>query len=105
LTHGLLTTSVGSFPKAAHVQQARNQFAQGKLPARELEELEKQATRDWIAFQEGIGMAIRKEVLKRRGALAHAAIRPPGGQLDAPTREALDRVLRWSERPIAALRS
>src|SRR5690242_20002880 len=29
-------------------------------------------------FQEGIGMAIRKEVLKRRGALAHAGIRPPG---------------------------
>src|SRR5262249_9437017 len=25
-------------------------------------------------FQEGIGMAIRKEVLRRRGALAHAAI-------------------------------
>src|SRR4051812_22045530 len=30
-------------------------------------------------FQEGIGMAIRKEVLKRRGAIANAAIRQPGG--------------------------
>src|SRR5438046_5969608 len=29
-------------------------------------------------FQEGIGMAIRKEVLRRRGAIDHAAIRPPG---------------------------
>jgi len=46
-------------------------------------------------FQEGIGMAIRKEVLRRRGALASASIRPPGGALDAPTREALDRVLAW----------
>ena len=46
-------------------------------------------------FQEGIGMAIRKEVLHRRGALATPAIRPPGGQLDTPTREALDRVLAW----------
>src|SRR5205807_3210530 len=48
-------------------------------------------------FQEGIGMAIRKEVLKRRGAIAHAGIRPPGGQLDRTTREALDRVMTWSE--------
>jgi 4-hydroxy-tetrahydrodipicolinate synthase len=50
-------------------------------------------------FQEGIGMAIRKEVLKRRGALACAAIRPPGGTLDQTTREALDRVMRWSGVP------
>ncbi|MEO6237012.1 MAG: dihydrodipicolinate synthase family protein [Vicinamibacterales bacterium] len=46
-------------------------------------------------FQEGIGMAIRKEVLRRRGALASAATRAPAGSLDAPTRLALDRVLAW----------
>jgi 4-hydroxy-tetrahydrodipicolinate synthase len=46
-------------------------------------------------FQEGIGMAIRKEVLRRRGALASAATRAPAGALDAPTRAALDRVLAW----------
>jgi 4-hydroxy-tetrahydrodipicolinate synthase len=46
-------------------------------------------------FQEGIGMAIRKEVLRRRGALASAATRAPAGGLDAPTRLALDRVLTW----------
>ena len=46
-------------------------------------------------FQEGIGMAIRKEVLRRRGALASAATRAPAGSLDAPTRDALDRVLSW----------
>jgi 4-hydroxy-tetrahydrodipicolinate synthase len=46
-------------------------------------------------FQEGIGMAIRKEVLKRRGAIAHAGIRAPGGALDQTTREALDRVMKW----------
>lgn len=49
-------------------------------------------------FQEGIGMAIRKEVLHRRGALASPATRPPAAQLDKPTREALDRVLGWVER-------
>jgi 4-hydroxy-tetrahydrodipicolinate synthase len=48
-------------------------------------------------FQEGIGMAIRKEVLKRRGAIADAAIRAPGGTLDQSTREALDRVMAWTE--------
>jgi 4-hydroxy-tetrahydrodipicolinate synthase len=47
-------------------------------------------------FQEGIGMAIRKEVLRRRGAITHAGIRAPGGTLDDTTREALNRVLGWS---------
>lgn len=48
-------------------------------------------------FQEGIGMAIRKEILHRRGALASPATRPPAAQLDKTTREALDRVLAWVE--------
>ena len=47
-------------------------------------------------FQEGIGMAIRKEVLRRRGAIAHAGIRPPGGVLDQTTKDALDRVMTWT---------
>jgi 4-hydroxy-tetrahydrodipicolinate synthase len=46
-------------------------------------------------FQEGIGMAIRKEVLHRRGALASPATRPPAARLDEATRQALDRVLDW----------
>jgi 4-hydroxy-tetrahydrodipicolinate synthase len=48
-------------------------------------------------FQEGIGMAIRKEVLHRRGALASPATRAPGASLDQTTREALDRVMEWVE--------
>jgi 4-hydroxy-tetrahydrodipicolinate synthase len=47
-------------------------------------------------FQEGIGMAIRKEVLRRRGALAENATRAPGPVLDDKTRAALDRVLAWT---------
>ena len=46
-------------------------------------------------FQEGIGMAIRKEVLHRRGALASAATRPPAAALDKTTLDALDRVMEW----------
>jgi 4-hydroxy-tetrahydrodipicolinate synthase len=49
-------------------------------------------------FQEGIGMAIRKEVLRRRGAIANAAIRPPGGTLDVSTLAALDRVMTWVDK-------
>jgi 4-hydroxy-tetrahydrodipicolinate synthase len=44
-------------------------------------------------FQEGIGMAIRKEVLRRRGALTNAATRAPAAGLDATTLAALDRVM------------
>jgi 4-hydroxy-tetrahydrodipicolinate synthase len=46
-------------------------------------------------FQEGIGMAIRKTVLQRRGALGSAATRAPAGALDPATKDALDRVLTW----------
>jgi 4-hydroxy-tetrahydrodipicolinate synthase len=54
-------------------------------------------------FQEGIGMAIRKEVLHRRGALASPATRPPAAALDHTTREALDRVMAWVSRRSPAL--
>lgn len=47
-------------------------------------------------FQEGIGMAIRKEVFRRRGAIADASTRAPGAMLDDGTRAALDRVLDWT---------
>ncbi len=47
-------------------------------------------------FQEGIGMAIRKEVYRRRGVLADASLRAPGAVLDEGTRAALDRVLAWT---------
>lgn len=46
-------------------------------------------------FQEGIGMAIRKEVLMRRGVLGTAATRAPAPQLDQTTRDALDLVWDW----------
>lgn len=49
-------------------------------------------------FQEGVGMAIRKEVLRRRGAIQDAATRPPGAALDPCTRVALDRMLAWTKK-------
>lgn len=53
-------------------------------------------------FQEGIGMAIRKEVFKRRGALADGSTRAPGPVLDDNTRAALDLVLEWTARTSGA---
>lgn len=49
-------------------------------------------------FQEGVGMAIRKEVLRRRGAIADASVRAPAAALDAGTRAALERILEWTQR-------
>lgn len=49
-------------------------------------------------FQEGVGMAIRKEVLRRRGVLQDAALRPPGSPLDPCTRTALERILAWTKK-------
>jgi 4-hydroxy-tetrahydrodipicolinate synthase len=49
-------------------------------------------------FQEGIGLAIRKEVLRRRGIFSDASLRAPGAVLDEGTRAALDRVLAWTAR-------
>ncbi|MFQ5877466.1 MAG: dihydrodipicolinate synthase family protein [Acidobacteriota bacterium] len=46
-------------------------------------------------FQEGIGVALRKEMLRRRGAIEHAGVRAPGARLDAPTYAALERILKW----------
>ncbi len=49
-------------------------------------------------FQEGIGLAIRKEIYRRRGALADNSTRAPGPALDETTKQALDRVLSWTAR-------
>jgi 4-hydroxy-tetrahydrodipicolinate synthase len=47
-------------------------------------------------FQEGIGMAVRKEVWRRRGALAGGSTGGPGAVRVVGTRGGLDRVLGWT---------
>lgn len=48
-----------------------------------------------IAFeaQPGVGVALRKEILRRRGAIADATVRAPARQLDPTTLAGLDRLL------------
>ena len=43
--------------------------------------------------QPGLGLAIRKEVLRRRGLIEHATVRHPGPHLDAGILADLDEVL------------
>jgi 4-hydroxy-tetrahydrodipicolinate synthase len=44
-------------------------------------------------LQPGLGLAIRKHVLARRGIIAHAALRAPGPKLSAETKAEIDYLL------------
>ncbi|HEV8539280.1 MAG TPA: dihydrodipicolinate synthase family protein [Bacteroidota bacterium] len=46
-------------------------------------------------FQESVGLAIRKEILRHRGAMTSSFVRSPGVQMDVLTRSALDSLLKW----------
>jgi len=52
--------------------------------------------------QIGIGLAIRKEILRRRGAIRSAAVRMPGPRLDKDDLEELDRLMQRLERRLVA---
>jgi 4-hydroxy-tetrahydrodipicolinate synthase len=53
--------------------------------------------------QPGLGLAVRKEVLRRRGAIATSALRAPGPKLDALDLAELTRLMTRLERRVAAL--
>ncbi len=53
--------------------------------------------------QPGAGLAVRKYVLARRGAIASAAIRKPGGPLNALAVAEVERLIRRQEARLAAL--
>lgn len=55
---GLLTTAVGSYPKPPYLLKARSQFAKKELTKEQLRELELKATKEWIDFQDEIGLDI-----------------------------------------------
>ncbi len=58
MSGGLLTTSVGSFPKPDYLTHARNEFPLGRISREELTELERRATAEVIRLQEDIGLDI-----------------------------------------------
>ncbi len=55
-------------------------------------------------FQEGIGMAIRKEMIRRRGVPISAVTRAPGAQMDDSTLKTLDSMLRWAQTNLKEIR-
>ena len=63
----LLTTSVGSLPKPDYLAKARTQARKGEISRKELTRLEQQATREWIKFQEDIGIDIIVDGEQYRG--------------------------------------
>ena len=55
---GLLTTTVGSFPKPDYLTRARAAFASGRMDGAELDKLTRQATVECIRMQESAGLDI-----------------------------------------------
>ena len=82
MTKGLLTTTVGSFPKPDYLQRARNQRAAGKISDEELQELERKATREVIALQEELGFDVLVDGEMARGDMvAYFAEHLPGMEI------------------------
>ena len=63
----LLTTSVGSFPKFEYLAHARSRARKGEVDANTLRRLEEQATREWIEFQDALGLDILVDGEQYRG--------------------------------------
>ncbi len=53
--------------------------------------------------QPGVGLAIRKEVLRRRGAIAASRVRAPGPRLSSADLAELDRLIARTEARVAAM--
>ncbi len=70
MSDGLLTTSVGSFPKTPALASLRNQFAAGKIGRDELTAEERKATEYMIRTQEEIGVDILVDGEMYRGDMA-----------------------------------
>ncbi len=67
----LPTTTVGSFPKPPYLLDARRKFRRGFLEdTNQLRKLEEQATREWIALQEEIGLDVLVDGEMYRGDMA-----------------------------------
>jgi len=53
--------------------------------------------------QPGIGLAVRKHILAKRGAIASAAVRKPGPKLSAQDLADIERLIARQEKRLAAL--
>jgi len=54
----LLTSTIGSFPKPPALHEARRRFRDGEIDAASLREVEDEAVRRAVDFQEGLGLSL-----------------------------------------------
>jgi 5-methyltetrahydropteroyltriglutamate--homocysteine methyltransferase len=96
---GLWTTSVGSFPKPDYILKARSRYARKEIEKSELQDLEKQATREWVEFQNSIGTDLVVDGEQYRGDMvAFFAEELPGLEIGGLVRSYGNRYYR---KPIA----
>src|SRR5688500_17260547 len=96
---GLWTTSVGSLPKPGYIIKARGQFARGEIEREELLELERKATKEWVEFQDSIGIDLVVDGEQYRGDMvAYFAEEMPGLEIGGLVRSYGNR---HDRRPIA----
>src|SRR4030066_738844 len=80
MSSGLLTTTVGSFPKPDYVVQARNEFSLGRISREQLAEVELKATAEVVRLQEDIGLDILVDGEMYRGDMVAFFAGEPGGK-------------------------
>jgi 5-methyltetrahydropteroyltriglutamate--homocysteine methyltransferase len=96
---GLWTTSVGSLPKPPEIVAARWRYARGEIGREDLLQLERAATRDWVEFQNSIGMDVVVDGEIYRGDMvAYFAEELPGLEIGGLVRSYGNRYYR---KPIA----
>ena len=75
----LPVTSVGSFPKPDYLTKARFAFSKKRIGRDELDKLEKQATNEWLSYQESAGIDVLVDGEMYRGDMvAYFAEHMPG---------------------------
>jgi len=67
MTDILRTTQVGSLPKPDYLLRARSAFARGEISREQLHELELRSTREWVEFQNEIGIDVVVDGEQYRG--------------------------------------
>ncbi|HJX61022.1 MAG TPA: methionine synthase [Dehalococcoidia bacterium] len=80
MSKGLLTTTVGSFPKPDYVVRARNEFSLGRISRQELAEVELKATAEVVRLQDDIGLDILVDGEMYRGDMVAFFAGEPGGK-------------------------
>lgn len=96
---GLWTTSVGSLPKPDYIIKARARFARKEIDREELRELERKATREWVEFQDALGIDLIVDGEQYRGDMvAFFAEELPGLEIGGLVRSYGNRYYR---KPIA----